>query len=105
MYQIPKEVHAEIKLNRFIYLLDFAFLVICFIFSALSSPIVHSSFRWMYWIFCTFVTLWFLPRSRQNAGMRKWRAYMLWLKADFRTYNAMRPASKEVQYEKTKEKK
>jgi len=105
MYQIPKEINSETKLSRHIYVIDFGFLVICFIFSALSGQVVHSSFRWVYWIFCTFITLWFLPRSRENAGMRKWRAYMLWLRADFKTYNGMRQKVEEVQDEKREENK
>lgn len=88
MYQIPKEVSAEIKFFKGIYLQDLFFLGAAFLSTMLTSSVVHSSFRVGYYFFCGFLALWLFPTSKNNPGARNWRAYIFWLIADFKPYNA-----------------
>jgi len=101
MYTIPKEVQSEVKLTRFLYLKDFLFLMVIGIFTFVSSDLVHSAWRTLYYFYCGLLALWLMPPTRSNPGVRNWRAYFFWLMTDFKPYGRNIKGWKDKNDEKT----
>lgn len=87
MYVLPKEISAETKISKNLFLFDLIFIGLVMIIAWLLNSFVYSSLRILYYIVCFLFALLLRTKSKLNPKKRLFTSIYLMLVKDKKVYS------------------
>ncbi len=85
-YRITKEIKSETKVNRWIYVTDFFFLLGYGVMTMFLSGAVHEKLKVLFCIFSAVMAIFLTIPSLFNRKRRLWQSMLLFLRKDRQVY-------------------
>lgn len=88
-YRIPKDISAELKINKALYLFDLLFIIGMIVVTMIFNVFVHESLKIPFYIFMGIVSLIMLWRPSTNPKKRMYEVLLITMMRKQSTYCAI----------------